>query len=218
MRKAVIFDLDGTLLNTLDDLAGSMNYALTVHGLPTYDVEKYKYFVGNGMSMLAFRVLPDEKKEDGALHRALLNTFLAHYAEHSLDKTRPYDGIDQLILSLRRSHIKTAVVTNKAQQAADKVIGHFFPDCFDAVVGQSEKVKTKPDPSGVRSVLRRLSVKEDECLFVGDSSVDMITAINAKIESIGVLWGFRTERELIESGARNIARTPDDIFKIAVRG
>lgn len=217
MKKAVIFDLDGTLLNTLDDLADSMNYALEKHGLPTHETQAYKYFVGNGMSALATRVLPAEMRDNEQIHSALLRTFLDRYAEHSLDKTEPYIGIRELLSSLSKSGVKIAVLTNKAQPAATKVISHFFPDAFDLVVGQSETVKTKPDPSGVRMVMKTLGVDRDDCLFIGDSSVDMQTAKNAEIESVGVLWGFRTEEELRESGACHIASKTQDVFDIAIK-
>lgn len=215
MKKAVIFDLDGTLLNTLDDLADSMNFALKSAGLPTHPVESYKYFVGNGMVKLTERVLPPDKSNDKSVFAQVFDCFMNRYKDHSRDKTAPYEDIEKLLHSLRENGIKIAVVTNKAHDAAQKVVSHYFGDIFDIVIGQSEQVKVKPDPSGVKFVMSELSVNADECLFVGDSSVDMQTAKNAKTTAIGVLWGFRLKDELCENGADYIVLNPMEILKIA---
>lgn len=213
MKKAVIFDLDGTLLNTIDDLGDSVNYVLKKHNYPTFSIEEYKYKVGNGMRKLIERSLPENKLNDETIEQVLAE-FMAYYSEHKMDKTAPYDNIEQLLKTLKQKGVKTAVVTNKAHISAKPLMDEVFPDLFDAVIGQKEGVPTKPDPTSVFAVLKELGVSADECLYLGDSGVDMQTAKNAGIFGIGVLWGFRKADELIENGAKKLIGKPQELLEL----
>ena len=213
MKKAVIFDLDGTLLNTIDDLGNSVNYVLEKHNYPTFSIEEYKYKVGNGMRKLIERSLPKSEQTDETIEQVLAE-FMAYYGEHKMDKTAPYDNIEQLLKTLKQKGIKTAVVTNKAHISAKPLMDEVFPDLFDAVIGQKEGVPTKPDPTSVFAVLKKLGVSADECLYLGDSGVDMQTAKNAGIFGIGVLWGFRKADELIENGAKKLINNPQELLEL----
>lgn len=213
MKKAVIFDLDGTLLNTIDDLGDSVNYVLKKHNYPTFSIEEYKYKVGNGMRKLIERSLPKSEQTDEKIEQ-ILAEFMAYYGEHKMDKTAPYDNIEQLLKTLKQKGVKTAVVTNKAHISAKPLMDEVFPDLFDAVIGQKEGVPTKPDPTSVFAVLKELGVSADECLYLGDSGVDMQTAKNAGIFGIGVLWGFRKADELIENGAKKLIGKPQELLEL----
>ena len=213
MKKAVIFDLDGTLLNTIDDLGDSVNYVLKKHNYPTFSIEEYKYKVGNGMRKLIERSLPENKRNDETIEQ-ILAEFMAYYSEHKMDKTAPYDNIEQLLKTLKQKGVKTAVVTNKAHISAKPLMDEVFPDLFDAVIGQKEGVPTKPDPTSVFAVMKELGVSADECLYLGDSGVDMQTAKNAGIFGIGVLWGFRKADELIENGAKKLIGKPQELLEL----
>ncbi|MBQ8931293.1 MAG: HAD family hydrolase [Ruminiclostridium sp.] len=209
--KAVIFDLDGTLLNTLSDLADSANHVLSELSLPTHDYESYKYFVGNGIPKLIERCLPADRQE---LHSKALSMFSEYYALHSKDKTAPYDDIKELLYSLSEKGLKLGVITNKAHDIAVKVVEEYFGrDIFGCIRGLDDSIKAKPDPSGALSVMKCLGVTPSDVLYIGDSGVDMQTAKNAGFTPLGVLWGFRKKDELIENGAEYIARKPLDILK-----
>lgn len=211
--KAVLFDLDGTLLNTIDDLGDAANYMLTQFGYPTHDIESYKYRVGNGMRKLMERSLPDGKNSEDEIDRAM-EIFMPYYNRHSLDKTRPYEGMHELIETLRKSGIKTAVVTNKAEQSAVGIIKRFYDGCFDVVIGQRDNMPTKPDPAGAHLAMSELGVTPDECIFMGDSGVDILTAKNSGAYPVGVLWGFRKKDELVENGANIVISTPSELLKV----
>lgn len=213
MKKAVIFDLDGTLLNTIDDLGDSVNYVLKKHNYPTFSIEEYKYKVGNGMRKLIERSLPKSEQTDEKIEK-ILAEFMAYYGEHKMDKSAPYDNIEQLLKTLKQKGVKTAVVTNKAHISAKPLMDEVFPNLFDAVIGQKEGVPTKPDPTSVFAVLKELGVSADECLYLGDSGVDMQTAKNAGIFGIGVLWGFRKADELIENGAKKLIGKPQELLEL----
>jgi phosphoglycolate phosphatase len=194
--KLVIFDLDGTLLNTITDLAYSTNHALAKNCFPTHPVESYKYFVGNGINKLFERALPENEKtaENVALIR---KDFIPYYDEHNTDFTKPYEGVAELLKALHSGGIMSAIASNKYQLATEKLISALFPDIvFTAVLGQREGVPVKPDPTIVREILKISNVSPDEALYVGDSGVDMMTAANSGIESIGVTYGFRPREEL----------------------
>lgn len=212
MKKAVIFDLDGTLLNTIDDLSDSVNFVLKKHKYPTFSIEEYKYKVGNGMRKLIERSLPETEQSEEKIEQ-ILAEFMAYYGEHKMDKTAPYDGIEQLLKTLKQKGIKTAVVTNKAHISAKPLIDSVFKNLFDEVAGQKEGVPTKPDPTAVLAVMKELKVKADECLYLGDSGVDMQTARNADVFGIGVLWGFRKAEELKENGAKALIKEPQEVLE-----
>ena len=208
--KAVIFDLDGTLLNTLSDLADSANHVLSELSLPIHDYESYKYFVGNGIPKLIERCLPADRQE---LHSKALSMFSEYYALHSKDKTAPYDDIKELLGTLSEKGLKLGVITNKAHDIAVKVVEEYFGrDIFGRIRGLDDNIKARPDPSGALSVMQSLGVTPSEVLYIGDSGVDMQTAKNAGFTPLGVLWGFRKKDELIENGAKYIAQKPLDIL------
>lgn len=208
--KAVLFDLDGTLINTLTDLAGSTNYALVQGGYEAHPVEEYRYFVGNGARVMIKRALPEAARSDDEVER-LLPIFLEHYGVHSQDNTAPYDGIAELVKSVRARGIKTAVVTNKPDAAAQKLIADELPNLFDFVTGQHDGVPTKPAPDMPLAAMKALGVEPDECVFMGDSNVDIQTGLNCGAHTVGVLWGFRDEKELRENGAKHIISRPEQL-------
>lgn len=213
MIKAVLFDLDGTLVNSLADLADSTNFALKGLGFPTHETEEYKYLVGDGIPKLIERALPKGEKTEENINKCL-SLFMARYREHYFDKTDAYGGIKDLLCSLRAEGVKIAVISNKAQEMAQKVVDKVFGDIFDAVAGKREGYKTKPDPALTLEVIKELGVTPRSSVLVGDSGMDMAAAVNAKITGIGVLWGFRTETELRQNGADYIADTPAQILNI----
>lgn len=214
MFKCVIFDLDGTLLNTLEDLANAGNYALTAMGFPQHETEKYKYFVGNGIPKLIMRIVPDGCGDED--REKVHNLFSEYYGSHCRDKTKPYEGVVSLLQKLKNDGIKTAVATNKDHSFSVELINDFFGDTVDLVVGRKDGFPKKPDPYAVNYIMDKLGVQKCDVLYVGDSNVDMQTAINAGVCSCGVLWGFRTEKELTESGASHLAASPEELYKIAV--
>lgn len=196
MKKLVIFDLDGTLLNTIADLANSTNYALKVLGYPIHEPDKYNFMVGNGINKLFERALPDgEKTEENVLR--VRQKFVPYYDQHNADKSRPYPGVTELLETLQTAGMQLAVASNKYQAATEKLIAHYFPNIkFTAVFGQREGIPVKPDPIIMKEILQIAKVQEEETLYVGDSGVDMQTAINAGVTSCGVTWGFRPRTEL----------------------
>lgn len=196
MKKLVIFDLDGTLLNTIADLANSTNYALKVLGYPIHEPDKYNFMVGNGINKLFERALPDEEKTEENVLR-VRQEFVPYYDQHNADKSRPYPGVTELLETLQTAGMQLAVASNKYQAATEKLIAHYFPNIkFTAVFGQREGIPVKPDPIIVKEILQIAKVQEEETLYVGDSGVDMQTAINAGVTSCGVTWGFRPRTEL----------------------
>lgn len=212
--KAIIFDLDGTLLNTIEDLRDSMNLALAEHGYPTFGTEAYKVFVGNGMRKLAERALAGTGADEAAV-RTVLNAFKEHYGRLQRAKTRPYPGIPETLASLRGKGIRLAVLSNKADLNTQAVVNYFFPEHpFEFVVGQREGVPTKPDPAGALSIASAMGLAPGDILYVGDTGVDMNTAGAAGMYSLGVLWGFRSEKELVENGARRIIERPEQILGV----
>ena len=217
MKKLVIFDLDGTLLNTIEDLGNAANYALSQNGYPTHSLASYPFFVGNGVRNLIRKALPDDMRTDSIIE-SLLKDFKEYYNEHNTDCTKPYDGIEELLRNLQDNGVKIAVASNKYQQATEKIIAHYFGDIdFVAVYGQREGVNVKPDPSVVFSILSDAKVPKSEVLYVGDSGVDIETARRACVDSVGVTWGFRSEKELNEYHADMIVNKASDIFDIVMK-
>ena len=207
-----VFDLDGTLADTLYDLADSVNYGLEKMGLPVHDYEKYKYFVGNGVQKLCYRALPDERKDDT---EKLLEYFSEYYAVHFADKTKLYDGIKETLLKLSENGIKLAVATNKPQNFARDIVSLLLPEInFVAVLGGHESRPKKPDTAIIREIFRNLDEPEKKSFMIGDSNVDVMTAKNAGITSIGCAWGFRGKDELSDAGADYIVYSPLEIADI----
>ena len=214
MKKLVIFDLDGTLLNTIEDLGHAANYALEMNGVATHTMAAYRFFVGNGVRKLINRVLPEDYRNSETVEK-VLKDFMVYYDEHNTDFTKPYNGIEELLITLREQNVKLAVASNKYQKAVEHIIEHFFGNInFVAVEGQKDGVNVKPDPSIVFSILAKAKVPKSEVLYVGDSGVDMETARRACIDSVGVTWGFRPEKELVEYYAQNIIHNPDEILNL----
>ena len=218
MKKLVIFDLDGTLLNTIEDLGQAANYALERNGYATHSMASYPYFVGNGVRRLMTRVLPEDARDDETVDH-VLGDFLEYYTEHCTDYTKPYNGMPELLQDLRDMGVKMAVASNKYQLAVSKIIPHYYPDIdFAAIEGQREGVNVKPDPSIVFAILAQAGVAKADTLYVGDSGVDMETARRACIDSVGVTWGFRSMKELVEYHADAIVNNPTDILDIVENG
>ena len=209
MKKLVIFDLDGTLLNTNADLAHSTNYALNKLGYPTHEIEKYNFMVGNGIDKLFERALPEEEKSKENVLR-VRKEFVPYYDIHNADDSRPYPGIPELLSYLQDAGVQIAVASNKYQAATQKLVDHYFPEIhFTAVLGQREGVKVKPDPIIVSDIQEIAKVAKEEALYVGDSGVDMQTAHNGGLTACGVTWGFRSRQELEDAGADHLADTPE---------
>ena len=211
MKKLAIFDLDGTLLNSIDDLGHAANYALEKNGYPTHSIASYPFFVGNGVRRLIERVLPEDARTVNIVDRLLVH-FKEYYNEHNTDFTVPYQGIPELLNKLSAHGVAIAVASNKYQQATEKLINRYFPNIsFVAVEGQKDNVPVKPDPSIVFEILSKAKMPKADTIYIGDSGVDMETARRACVDSVGVTWGFRPEKELIESHADNIVNSPSEI-------
>lgn len=217
MKRLLIFDLDGTLLNTIADLGSATNYALRVSGFPEHNIASYPMLVGNGVTRLIERALPEEERSPENV-AALRDKFREYYDEHLADATQPYPGIHQLLRDLTDMDVKVAVASNKYHEAVERLIHHFFPDIpWSAVEGNKEGVPVKPDPSVVFDILGKVPTRKSKVLFVGDSGVDMETARRACIDSCGVTWGFRTAKELRDNHADNIVENPGEIISIVRR-
>ena len=210
--SACIFDLDGTILDTLQDLANSVNYALNQKGYPQRTVDEVRSFVGNGIPKLIERAVPEGTAETEIEETLMI--FKEHYAVHLNDNTKPYDGIISLLENLKSKGISTAVVTNKAHFAAAELTKQFYSSLIDVTVGQKDGVPTKPDPTALNEALKTIGVKSENAVFVGDSDVDVFTAHNGNLKCIGVTWGNRDEDVLLTNGAEYIAHKPEDILNI----
>lgn len=205
-----IFDLDGTLLNTINDLAASCNYALRQYGMPEHSVDEVRMMVGNGVRLLMERAIPG-----GAGNKDFDDcyaTFRQHYMKHNLDTTQPYPGIEDMLRRLKRDGKQTAVVSNKFDAATKALVRHFFSDLIPVAIGESEKVHKKPAPDTVMEAMRELGAKMHTSVYIGDSDVDIDTARNSELPCISVLWGFRSRDFLIEHGATCLVSKPEEIW------
>lgn len=207
--KAAIFDMDGTLLNTLDDLAASTNAALAAHGMPLRTTDEVRRFVGNGIPNLIRRAVP--AGTDEATQRAVFDTFCAHYAVHDADATAPYPGIIGLLEHLRAQGVLCAVVSNKGDFAVQALVEHYFDGLFGFAVGEREGIRRKPAPDTVFAALEALGVEPGEAVYVGDSEVDVATAQASGLDCIAVTWGFRSVECLLEAGATTLVSTADEL-------
>ena len=207
-----IFDLDGTLLDTLGDLAASVNYALRTHGMPEHSVDDVRRFVGNGVRKLMERAVPDGA--DNPRFDAAFTTFRQHYMAHSLDTTRPYEGIPEALEALKARGCHLAVVSNKMMAATQELCRHFFPDTIEVAIGEDEAagIRRKPAPDTVFAALKALGVGKENAVYVGDSDVDIQTACNAGLPCISVLWGFRDRDFLLQNGAETFISTPSELL------
>ncbi len=213
MIKAVLFDLDGTIADTLEDLAFGANYVLEQNGYDTHKTERYKIFVGNGIAKLIERILPESDRNQDNIQN-FKKQFIEYYGAHYCDRTKLYDGVADMLEQIKAKDIKIAIVTNKAQPMADAVVNKLLGTGFCKVYGQRDDMPTKPDPTLTHLAMKELGVQPCECLFVGDSDVDIITAKNSGAYPVGVLWGFRSQEELKAAGAKTTISHPAQLLKL----
>lgn len=215
MFQSVIFDLDGTILNTLEDLAAAGNWICRRKGWPEHTVEGYRQLVGTGMRNL-LRLLDPMGDSDPGLDAALAE-YMDYYGQHCLEKTAPYPGIPALLAELKERGVKLAVYSNKGDRFCGEIVEHFFPGVFDVIRGKVDGVPVKPDPAGLALVMNALEAETATTLYVGDSNVDMETAKNGDLVSCGVTWGFRGRQELEEAGAVHLADTAEELQALILR-
>ena len=211
MYKAVLFDLDGTILNTLDDLFYSTNYALEQYNLKTRTYEEIRCFVGNGVRVLIEKAVGENNLQ---LTDLVIEKFKEHYQVHSKDHIKEYKGIKELLDNLKNKGVKLSVVTNKFDAAAQEIINKYFPNIFDIVLGETKELNRKPHPDMCNYVLNKLGLTNSEVIYIGDSEVDLETAKNANLKCISCSWGFRTKEELVSFGASVIIDNPLEILKM----
>ena len=204
--------MDGTILNTLRDIANAVNHALEVYGLPTHELYKFMSFIGDGTDMMLYRALPEELKTQSKVLE-IKPEYVKFYDAHLLDTTKPYDDIPELLKALKEKGIKLAVVSNKIDCMVQIIAEDFFKGTFDYVTGQKEGYPVKPDPTSVFEAMKYLKVKPEECIFVGDSGVDAKTGVNAGVFTVGVSWGFRDADELLENGANVVINKPFELLE-----
>lgn len=216
MRKTtVIFDLDGTLLDTLQDLANAVNYALRTQGMPERTIEEVRQFVGNGVRLLMIRAIPDG--ENNPLFEETFALFKSYYGEHCNDNTKPYDGIIEMLETLTEHGYAVAIVSNKIDFAVKELNEQYFEGIVPVAIGEKEGIRRKPAPDTVEEALRELGKTKEEAVYVGDSDVDIETAKNAGMPCISVLWGFRDRAFLEEHGAENYAESAVDILRFVAK-
>ena len=208
--KLIGFDLDGTLLSTLNDLAASTNYALRWVGMPERTIEEIRMFVGNGVKLLMERAIPNGI--NNPKFEETYAKFREHYLEHNLDTTSPYDGIPELLRELKRRGKKLAIVSNKFYAATQDLAKHFFPDTIEVAIGERETIRKKPAPDTVLEALRQLGASKESAVYIGDSDVDIMTAKNCGLPCISVLWGFRDKDFLIQHGGTIFVNKPSEIL------
>lgn len=208
----VIFDLDGTLLDTLDDLKNSVNFALRCEGLPERSRDEIRLAVGNGIRRLIELSVPVDTDEDKL--NCVFNAFKAHYALHNADNTKPYGDILPMLKQLKQENVKLAILSNKADFAVKTLNERYFDGLFDMTLGEREDIPRKPDPAGIEQVLNSLNVDRKTAVYVGDSDVDILTAENAGVDCISVVWGFRDRDFLIKNGGSVFAKTPSELLNI----
>jgi len=212
--RALISDLDGTLLDTLEDLADSVNAALARLGLPHREIDAYKYFIGDGRRALALRALPKDRRDEATID-SLLVRIGEEYERRWMNHTKPYEGIPRLLDTLTARGVRMAILSNKLHGYTEAVVSKLLPDwSFEFVLGESPSTPRKPDPSGAMHIVERMGIEPGECLYIGDSGVDMQTATAAGLYPVGVLWGFRTADELLSNGAKALVEKPADIVPL----
>ncbi len=213
MIKAILFDLDGTLADSLIDLADGVNRALKLKGYPTHPVEAFKYFVGDGIPKMIERALPENQRTQEIIDE-VKSIFMPYYAVHYADNTYAYSGMPELVNSLKAQGFIVAVVTNKEQAMANEVVTSLYGDVFDLIFGKRDGIPAKPDPTAALMAMSELGVQPRECVFIGDSGMDVKTAVNSGAVPVGELWGFRKEDELLKNGAEYIIKHPNELLDI----
>lgn len=210
--STVIFDLDGTLLYTLEDLTDSTNYALEQFGYPKRTIDEVRRFVGNGVALLIERAIPDGKNNPNC--EKCLEIFKKHYSENMYNKTKPYDGVMSMLKKLKEQKHKVAVVSNKFDSAVKELCEKYFGELVDVAIGQREHIAKKPAPDSVIEAMNELNVNKEECIYVGDSEVDIQTAQNAELDCISVVWGYKDINFLYENGATTLIYSPEELLEI----
>ena len=214
MPKLIIFDLDGTLLDTIEDLANSVNHALKAFNFPVHPVEAYRFFVGNGVNKLLERAIPEDKRNADFISM-VKHEFIKHYFVHAEEFTKPYPGIAELITKLAAEGYQLAVASNKVHDATVQLVKRYFPTIhFTAIFGQRDGFPAKPNPGILEEIISIAGVDKSEVLYVGDSGVDVATATNAKVAFTGVLWGFRPQKELEELGAVSFVESAEELYRL----
>lgn len=211
--KGIIFDLDGTLVNSLEDISDAMNKVLQGLNFPTHTYETYQYFIGSGLRNLVSKALPATNNSDEQIE-ICFECMINEYREICTLKTKPYDGIVELLENLTSQNIKMAVFSNKADELTKKIASEIFPNHFDQAIGLSTEALKKPNPFEALEIGKKWNLKPEEILFVGDSDIDMQTAVNAKMFPVGVTWGYRTEEELKNSGAKLVVNNASELIEI----
>ena len=212
--KVILFDLDGTLLDTLEDLGNSVNRVLAKKGFPTHDLDRYRYFVGDGALMLITRALPKQKRKNDVI-QACIDAFQLDYSQNWKVKTRLYDGIAEMLDELVTRNLKLAVLSNKPHIFTKQSVDHLLSNWrFEIVLGQRDAVPRKPSPEGALEIAKHLNAKPENVLYLGDSAVDMQTAVAAGMFPAGVLWGFRSMKELQDAGAKTLIEQPSEVLSL----
>lgn len=210
--ELIVFDMDGTILDTLEDLKNSMNYTLKLYNMPERTLDEIRSFVGNGIRKLIERAVADGTSDD--MIEMIHKDFMKHYEVHCADFTKPYDGVNSLIQELRNRGYKTAVVSNKAHDAVLDLCDQYFPSLFDLALGEKPEIAKKPAPDMVNLALKQLQISRENAVYIGDSDVDVATARNSKLDMIAVDWGFRAREFLIAQGAETIVSKPEEILDL----
>lgn len=214
MYKLIIFDLDGTLLDTIDDLANSVNFALKQYNFPIHPIEAYRFMVGNGVNKLLERALPEEHRNADVVSM-VKQEFIKHYFAHSDAFTKPYQGVSKLLNKLQSDGFQLAIASNKVHVATAELAKRFFPEIkFIKVLGQRDGFPTKPYPAILEEIIASAGVSKEKVLYVGDSGVDVATAMNANVDFVGVLWGFRPRSELEAVGAKTFVENTEELYKL----
>ena len=211
--KAVIFDLDGTLVNSIEDLGDSMNEVLRNYNYPTHSYEAYENFIGSGIRSLVIKALPENQRDEAQINRSF-DDMMHIYRSQCTNKTKPYEGIIELLDQLKARQLKLCVLSNKADEFTKKIVQNIFPGYFDSIHGLSLEAHKKPNPIKAIEISKNLNIKPEEIIYIGDTGIDMQTATNANMYAVGVLWGFRSKDELIENGAKYILRNSLDLINV----
>lgn len=216
MTRLAVFDMDGTLLNTIDDIADACNHALSCSGFPPCTLDDVLRGVGYGSRHLARFLAPPEFKENEAVIDRLYDDFFAYYKEHGEDKTTPYDGVLELLRALKKQGVRTAILSNKPDGAVGPLSNRYFPGLIDLAYGQRPGIPMKPDPTPLLDVIAHFGFEKHDCCYIGDSEVDIATGLSADVRTVGVSWGFRTIETLKQAGAKVIVHKVEELLTVLV--